>query len=182
MGLSLYAVQYRVGMKAAAVIIKKYGNRRLYDASNSRYVNLDEIAAYIRQGKEVQVIDAGSGRDLTRVTLTQIITEDARHKPTGLPLELLRQLIMASDQVRQEFVMWYLKSAFDTYQQVQDAVQSRLSEVGSAILSPVETMKRFLNASRPGADSEVAALRRRVAELEARLKPTPRKPRRRGKP
>ena len=32
--------------------------------------------------------------------------------------------------------MWYLKSAFDAYQMVQDAVQSRLGEVQSAILSP----------------------------------------------
>ena len=59
-------------------------------------------------------------KDLTRVTLTQIITEDAKDKPTGLPLELLRQLVVASDEVRQEFVMWYLKSAFDAYQKVQE--------------------------------------------------------------
>ncbi len=162
-------------MKPEPVTIKKYGNRRLYDATNSRYVNLDDIATLIRQGKDVQVIDAKSGRDLTRVTLTQIITEDAKDKPTGLPLELLRQLIMASDQVRQEFVMWYLKSAFDTYQQVQDAVQNRLSEVGSAILSPVETMKRFLSPPRQETNAEIAALRKRVAELEARLQPTTRK-------
>ena len=100
------------------VIIRKYGNRRLYDSTNSRYVNLDDIAALIREGKEVRVEDAKTGRDLTRVTLTQIITEDARENPTGLPLELLRQLIVASDQARQEFIMWYLKSAFDTYQAV----------------------------------------------------------------
>lgn len=168
-------------MKSPAVVIKKYGNRRLYDTTDSRYVNLDEIAEFIRQGKDVQVIDAKSGRDLTRVTLTQIITEDAKDKPTGLPLELLRQLIMASDQVRQEFVMWYLKSAFDTYQQVQDAVQNRLSEVGSAITSPVETMKRFLSGPRSETDSELTTLRQRVAELEARLKPAPRKRRRRNK-
>ena len=111
-----------IHMKPATVLIKKYGNRRLYDSSTSKYVNLDDIAGFIRDGKDVQVVDAKSGRDLTRVTLTQIITEDAKEKPTGLPLELLRQLIVASDEVRQEFVMWYLKSAFDTYQKVQDAV------------------------------------------------------------
>ncbi|HET7206034.1 MAG TPA: polyhydroxyalkanoate synthesis regulator DNA-binding domain-containing protein [Terriglobales bacterium] len=162
-------------MKPGAVVIKKYGNRRLYDTANSRYINLDDIAALIRQGKDVQVIDAKTGRDLTRVTLTQIITEDAKDKPTGLPLELLRQLIMASDQVRQEFVMWYLKSAFDTYQQVQDAVQNRLSEVGSAILSPVEAMRRVLSASHSQTDQEMIALRQRVAELEARLQRAPKK-------
>lgn len=157
-------------MKPAPVIIKKYGNRRLYDTAGSRYVNLDDIAGFIREGREVKVVDAKNGQDLTRVTLTQIITEDAKEKPTGLPLELLRQLIVASDEVRQEFVMWYLKSAFDAYQTVQEAVQNRLTDVQSAILSPVDTMKKFLSATPPARDNaEVAALRKRVAELETRL-------------
>jgi polyhydroxyalkanoate synthesis repressor PhaR len=161
-------------MKTSAIIIKKYGNRRLYDTAESRYVNLDDLAAMVRAGKDVRVVDAKTGRDWTRVTLTQIITEDAKGKPTGLPLELLRQLIVASDEVRQEFLMWYLKSAFETYEKLQDAVQNRLSEVQSAILSPVDMMKRFLTGasfSPESADkeSEVLALRRRVAELEATL-------------
>ena len=84
-------------MKSATVVIKRYANRRLYDTAASRYVNLDDIAALVREGKDVKVVDAKSGLDITRVTLTQIITEDARDKPTGLPLELLRQLIVASE-------------------------------------------------------------------------------------
>jgi polyhydroxyalkanoate synthesis repressor PhaR len=161
-------------MTSAAVLIKKYGNRRMYDTAGSRYVNLDDLAAMVRAGKEVRVVDAKTGQDLTRVTLTQIITEDAKDKPTGLPLELLRQLIVASDEVRQEFLMWYLKSAFDTYEKLQDAVQNRLSEVQSAILSPVDLMKRFLGAtsSLPQQNYptiEVEALRKRVAELESEL-------------
>jgi polyhydroxyalkanoate synthesis repressor PhaR len=166
-------------MNPSPVVIKKYGNRRLYDTAGSRYVNLDDIAALIREGRELKVVDAKTGQDLTRVTLTQIITEDAKDKPTGLPLELLRQLIVASDEVRQEFVMWYLKSAFDTYQKVQDAVQSRLGEVQSAILSPVDMMKSFLGTApapspppqkqKVETEPEMDALRKRVAELEARL-------------
>ncbi len=158
-------------MKLASVLIKKYGNRRLYDTAGSRYVNLDDIAAFIREGRDVQVVDAKTGRDLTRVTLTQIITEDAKEKPTGLPLELLRQLVVASDEVRQEFVMWYLKSAFDAYQKVQDAVQTRLGDVQSAILSPMDMMKKFLGAPQARPDNqELEILRKRVVELEARLK------------
>jgi polyhydroxyalkanoate synthesis repressor PhaR len=166
-----------------AVIIKKYGNRRMYDTTGSRYVNLDDIAAFIREGKEVRVEDAKTGRDLTRVTLTQIITEDAKDKPTGLPLELLRQLIVASDQARQEFIMWYLKSAFDTYEAVQNAVQNRIGDMQSALLSPVESVKRFLAGSPsqpPSQDAELNALRRRVAELEARQKKPTRRKRRRA--
>ena len=162
-------------MITSPVVIKKYGNRRLYDTTNSRYVNLEDLAALVREGKEVSVVDAKTGQDLTRVTLTQIITEDAKDKPTGLPLELLRQLIIASDEVRQEFVMWYLKSAFDTFEKVQESVQDRLSDVQSAIFSPVDTMKRFLGAPPPSSPRtpgsvELDALRARVAELEARLK------------
>src|ERR1700739_789051 len=119
-------------MKPTPVVIKKYGNRRLYDSSNSKYVNLEDIAAFIREGREVKVVNAKTGQALTRVTLTQIITEDAKEKQTGLPLELLRQLIVASDEVRQEFVMWYLKSAFDSYQKIQDAVQGRARGVPGA--------------------------------------------------
>ena len=158
-------------MKPSPIVIKKYGNRRLYDTGSSRYVNLEDLAAHIRAGREVQVVDANTGQDLTRVILTQIITEDARDKPTGLPLELLRQLIIASDEVRQEFLMWYLKSAFDTYEKLQDTVQNRLSEVQSAVLSPVDLMKRFLGttaAPTSQAEPEVAALRKRIAELEGR--------------
>ncbi|HWY59675.1 MAG TPA: polyhydroxyalkanoate synthesis regulator DNA-binding domain-containing protein [Terriglobales bacterium] len=169
-------------MKPAHVVIKKYGNRRLYDSSSSQYVNLDDIARFIREGKDVQVIDAKTGQDLTRVTLTQILTEDAKEKPTGLPLELLRQLIVASDEVRHEVVMWYLKSAFDTYQKVQDAVQSRLGEVQSTILSPVDIMKQLIGGPAPSqpaaeAESELEALRKRVAELEAGRKTRARKKR-----
>jgi polyhydroxyalkanoate synthesis repressor PhaR len=171
-------------MNQSPIVIKKYENRRLYDTSASRYVNLNDLAEMIRQGADVQVVDAKTGEDLTRVTLTQIITEDAKEKPTGLPLELLRQLIVATDQARQEFIMWYLKSAFDTYQTVQEAVENRLSQMQSALTSPIETMKRFLGgtpiAQRPNESAELEALRQRVVELEARLhKPSRRQPRRR---
>jgi polyhydroxyalkanoate synthesis repressor PhaR len=175
-----------VTMKPSGALIKKYGNRRLYDTTGSRYVNLDDLAAMVRAGKDVRVVDAKTGRDLTRVTLTQIITEDAKGKPTGLPLELLRQLIVASDEVRQEFLMWYLKSAFETYEKLQNAVQNRLTEVQSAILSPVDMMRRFLTATtsspqRTDHESEVQALRQRVDELEGQLARTARGKRRSSK-
>ena len=84
--------------------------------------------------------------------------------------------------------MWYLKSAFDAYEKVQGAVQSRLGEVQSAILSPVEMMAKFLGSSPPArpeteTGTELQALRKRVAELEGRLEKPARpktKKRRRG--
>ena len=123
-------------MDADKVVIKKYANRRLYDTSSSRYINLEDIAALVRNGKELQVVDANSGDDITRVTLTQIIVEDAKDQPTGLPLELLRQLIVASDRVSQEFIMWYLKSAFDTYQLDRDALRRAIAAADDEELHP----------------------------------------------
>ena len=159
------------------MLIKKYPNRRLYNTSSRAYVNLNDLAALIRQGEEIQVVDAKTGEDITRVVLTQIIVEDAKDAPTGLPLELLRQLIMASDRAGQEFIMWYLKSAFDTYEKVQDAVQNRLKDVRSAALSPLHLMRGLLTPSPDvKAGDELDQLRRRVAELEQRQqKPRARK-------
>ena len=160
-------------MKAKKIVIKKYANRRLYDTSGSRYINLEDIAALVRNGKDLQVVDAKTGEDLTRVTLTQIIVEDAKGQPTGLPLELLRQLIVASDRVGQEFIMWYLKSAFDAYENVQNSVRSRLSEVQSAALSPLNVVRKLMK--RPAEEvaaepvEELRELRNRVSELEGRL-------------
>jgi polyhydroxyalkanoate synthesis repressor PhaR len=175
-------------VQQATILIKKYPNRRLYNVTAKAYVNLNDLAVLIRQGEEIQVVDAKTGEDLTRVVLTQIIVEDAKDAPTGLPLELLRQLIKASDRAGQEFIMWYLKSAFDTYEKVQDAVQNRLKDVRSAALSPLNLVKNLLAAEpEPKTDDELEQLRRRVAELEQRLqkprkKTAASKPRPRSKP
>ena len=163
-------------MKTATVIIKKYGNRRLYDTSSSTYVNLDDLAKMVRNGTDVQVVDANTGEDLTRVTLTQIIVEDAKGQPTGLPLELLKQLVVASDHAGREFIMWYLRSAFDAYQKMQGALQSGVA----GVMSPVDTLRSFLRGPEPPRPDDTEELRRRIAELEARLnQPAPvRRPKR----
>ena len=162
-------------MKNATVLIRKYENRRLYDTSTSRYINLEDVAGMVRNGTDVRVVDTKTGEDLTRVILTQIIVEDARGQPSGLPLELLRQLIVASDRAGQEFIMWYLKAAFDAFHKVQEAVESGLGDVRTAALSPLQTMRNLLlpsAAPHPKTEVEneqVRELRRRIAELEKRL-------------
>jgi len=163
-------------VQARAVVVKKYGNRRLYDTSGSRYINLEDIAALIRNGTDVKVVDAKTGEDLTRLTLTQIIVEDAKAQPQGLPIEFLQQLIKATDRVGREFIMWYLKTAFDAYHKVQHAVQSRFTGVQSAALSPLQAMKNLLQTPQVESDTsqedELEELRRRIAYLEERLKKT----------
>ncbi len=160
----------RFPLRAQRVVIRKYGNRRLYDTSASRYINLEGLAALVRKGTDVRVVDAKTGDDLTRVTLTQIIAEDAKEQPAGLPLELLRQLIVTSNQVGHDFLAWYLKSASEAYHRIQGAL-----ETGAATFSPLQMMKNLVAG--PGKADELQELRRRIAELEARQKPR-KKPRR----
>ena len=76
--------------------------------------------------------------------------------------------------------MWYLKSAFDTYQKVQSSLQTRLTEMHSAALSPLQMMKSFIQNSSPekGSDpsDELQELRKRISELEThRQKPKAKK-------
>jgi polyhydroxyalkanoate synthesis repressor PhaR len=160
-------------MQQTPVLIRKYANRRLYDTSSRRYVNLEDLAALVRKGVALRVEDAKTGEDVTRVVLTQIIVEDAKGQPAGLPVELLRELIVASDRTGREFVSWYLKSAFDAYHKVQETVQERFSDVRDAAFSPLHVVKSLLTP--PGSpaaekDSELEHLRGRVAELEEKLR------------
>jgi polyhydroxyalkanoate synthesis repressor PhaR len=166
-------------------VIRKYGDRRLYDSSGSRYVKLDDIATMIRDGIEVQVLDARTGKDITRVILTQIVVEDARGPETGLPLQLLRQLVMTSDKATHDFLTWYLNSTMDLYQKAQDTIHSGLSEAKAAVTSPLDYVRNLVagQASPPAHDDdELDRLRHRVQELETllagRTAPAPRAPRR----
>ena len=130
-------------MQKSTVVIRKYENRRLYDTSTSRYVNLEDVAAMIRERSGRSGGGRQNGRRPDARRSHADIMEDAKGQPAGLPLELLRQLIVASDRAGQEFIMWYLKAAFDTYHKVQEAVQSGLTDVRSAALSPFQTMRNL---------------------------------------
>src|SRR5499426_4675998 len=104
------------------VLIKKYGNRRLYDTGDSRYVTLDELAAKIRGGADLRVVDAQNGEDLTQATLTQIVLETG-HAARFLPVQLLTQMIRLSDDALAEFFSRYVTGALDLYLQAKRGVQ-----------------------------------------------------------
>ncbi|HEU4557441.1 MAG TPA: polyhydroxyalkanoate synthesis regulator DNA-binding domain-containing protein, partial [Longimicrobium sp.] len=68
-----------------ARIIKRYGNRKLYDVQASEYVSLDQVAAIIRGGETVEVVDNVTGEDITAQTLTQIVLEEGTRGKSVLP-------------------------------------------------------------------------------------------------
>jgi polyhydroxyalkanoate synthesis repressor PhaR len=155
------------------VLIRKYSDRRLYDTAASRYVKLEDIARMVREGVNVRVVDGRSGKDITHIIFTQIIVEDAREREIALPLQLLTQLVRASDKATHDFLTWYLNSTLDLYKKAQDTVHTRLSSAKSAVASPLDFVRNLLSgytgASPATGDSEVESLRRRVEELQSRL-------------
>jgi polyhydroxyalkanoate synthesis repressor PhaR len=76
-------------------LIKRYPNRKLYDTEAKQYITLDGIAALIRQGEEVTVVDHASGEDLTALTLSQIIFEQEKKHSGFLPRPVLTGLVQA---------------------------------------------------------------------------------------
>lgn len=168
-------------MAQKTIVIKKYENRRLYDTTNSRYVNLEEVAQLLQQGKDVQVIDAASGEDITRLILTQIIVEDAKMPESTFPLDLLRQMVVASGRVTQENSLKYMKAMLDLYQNAYKAITPPLNpfefmqNLRPNPDTPEEGKQPTASASTPGSrradgkrpeTDEVKALKKRLAELE----------------
>lgn len=87
--------------KGSARVIKRYSNRKLYDTRESRYVTLQTVADYVRNGEEVAIIDNTTKEDLTEVTLAQIVFEEQRTKGKSVPLQTWKDLL----QTRTEKVL-----------------------------------------------------------------------------
>jgi polyhydroxyalkanoate synthesis repressor PhaR len=160
-----------------AYVIKRYSNRKLYDTQESRYVTLEEIEEMIRAGREISVVDAASGEDLTSVTLTQIILENERTRRASLPAAFLHQLIKHGESW-QDFVQKSMRSSLEGMISSQRDMErifrdwSQRAGWGAmgAAAAPAAEPKRD-----GGADDaeklreEVTALRDRLRSLEERL-------------
>ena len=156
-------------MDRKPIVLKKYENRRLYDTSNSRYINLDEIAQLIREGRDVQVIDAATGEDITRPVLTQIIMDQAKEPDSAFPLDILRQMILASGRATHESALKYMKAMFDLYQnayRVMSPPMSPFDFMRGAAASPTAEGPPAPPSSVPP-EGEVDGLKRRIEELES---------------
>jgi polyhydroxyalkanoate synthesis repressor PhaR len=132
--------------RAMIRLIKRYGSRKLYDTEESRYVSLDELAAWIRGGQQIRVIDNKTSDDVTSQTLTQIISEEGRKGTALLPNELLHELIRIGEEAVSSGVE-HLQVGVDRL------VQASIDRIG-----PVRRARE-----------EMGRLRQRLEELESSL-------------
>ena len=106
-------------------VIKRYTNRKLYDTVESRYVTLDEIAAMIKEGVEVRIVDNRTKEDLTSVTLAQIIFEEEKKK-NQMPLSVLREIIRHPGESISGFIQ---KEVTPRVASIREEAESRLDKL-----------------------------------------------------
>ncbi len=180
-------------MAAKTLIIKKYENRRLYNTATSQYINQDQVAQLVREGHDVRVVDAASGEDLTRLILAQIVVEDAKAPDSVFPLDVLRQMIVASGRATQESALHYMKAMLDLYQNAYRAMPPAMNPlefmrwpqapatmetsapVGAEGSEEMPHKDRRKEGEIGGKATEVDELKRRIAELESASPPRQKK-------
>ncbi len=146
------------------VLIKRYGNRRLYNTETKSYVTFEDLIELIRQGQDIEVIDSRTGEDLTKLILTQIILEEEKNKKSILPLSFLYQVIRAQEESIQDFFRNYLTASFEAYMKTKKEFDRRFrSWLEMSAMAPQmwerffpgpEVIKPFLDQSPEGRDEE----------------------------
>ena len=179
------------------LLIKRYASRRLYNTESSDYVTLEDIARFIRAGREVKIIDLKSGDDLTRQYLLQIVADHESRGENVLPLDVLTDLVRSYTAQAQSVVPEFLAMSFDMLRQGPGKIAEQMTAINPVMaqmskMPGFEAMQRQQQAfmetmmagwpKKPGAaaDSENAAdtpdeaedlteIRNQLAALEAKL-------------
>ena len=118
------------------LLIKRYASRRLYNTETSDYVTLEDIAGFIRSGREVQIVDLKSGDDLTRAYLLQIIAEHESKGESVLPLAVLTDLVRSYTGAAQSVVPDFLASSFEMLRSGQSKMMENMTAMNPMAQMP----------------------------------------------
>ncbi len=173
------------------LLIKRYASRRLYNTETSDYVTLEDIARFIRAGREVQIVDLKSGDDLTRQFLLQIIAEHESRGENVLPLDVLTDLVRSYTTQAQSVVPQFLAASFEMLREGQSKIVENLSAIPNplAAMPGFEAMQRqqqaFLKSimggwspsgpggvrsdPEPAPKAELDEIKKQLAELQEKL-------------
>ena len=110
------------------LLIKRYASRRLYNTETSDYVTLEDIAEFIRDGREVQIIDLKSGDDLTRQYLLQIIAEHESRGENVLPINVLNDLVRSYTNHATSMVPEFLQNSFEMLREGQSKMMENMTK------------------------------------------------------
>jgi polyhydroxyalkanoate synthesis repressor PhaR len=121
-------------------LIKKYANRRLYDASISKHVTLADIRQLIVDGEKIRVVEDKTNEDITRLILLQVIAEQEQFGQPILSTHLLESIIRFYGGPMQDFMSRYLETSVDAFMKQQDSLQKQVSQMLSSAPPPMNAM------------------------------------------
>lgn len=110
------------------LIIKKYNNRRLYNTEKNSYITLSHVSDVIKQGRQVEIIDAKTRDGVTAFTLTQILLEEAKKKNFLLSVPLLHLMIRFGETVLSEFFEKHLQQIIKNYLAFKTSVDEQFEK------------------------------------------------------
>jgi len=173
------------------LLIKRYASRRLYNTETSDYVTLEDIAEFIRDGREVQIIDLKSGDDLTRQYLLQIIAEHESRGESVLPINVLNDLVRSYTTQATSVVPEFLAASFEMLRDGQSKMLENMTKANPLTAMPgMEAMRAqqeaFMKAmtggmprmgsttpqsdgDAPQDDEDLDDIKKQLAELQSKL-------------
>jgi polyhydroxyalkanoate synthesis repressor PhaR len=143
-------------------LIKKYANRKLYDTRTSRYITLEGIAQLVRDGHEIKVVDRDDGRDLTQVTLSQVVLEEEKRGPARL-VDAGGEMLHDRGQALLDYVRKTLNVPADLRSQVERRREGFESVMDDAI---EQTLRRLRIPTR----KDIDRVNERLDRLSAQIK------------
>ncbi|MCH2075598.1 MAG: polyhydroxyalkanoate synthesis repressor PhaR [Rhodobacteraceae bacterium] len=170
----------------APLLIKRYASRRLYNTETSDYVTLDDIATFIREGREVQIVDLKSGDDLTRQYLLQIIADHESKGENVLPVTVLTDLVRSYTTQASSVVPQFLAASFEMLRDGQSKVMDQMGAMNPMSGMPgFDAMKAqqeaFMKAMTGGVsgwsaptpekeeEEDLDSIKKQLAELQEKL-------------
>ncbi|MHC4392996.1 MAG: polyhydroxyalkanoate synthesis regulator DNA-binding domain-containing protein [Planctomycetota bacterium] len=156
-----------------ARLIKRYANRKLYDTHDKRYVTLEQIAQLVRDGEEIKVIDNESTKDLTSVTLSQILVEQERKREGGLPKNFLTELVKSSstlfDYLRKTLTSW-LQAVHLSEAEIDSQMQELVQKGHVSVDEAKKLKKDIVDRTRAYMSRVDSTIDERVSSVLGRLK------------
>ncbi len=146
-----------------AVLVKRYSNRRLYDTDRSRYITIEELARRLRAGEDFQVVDADTGRDLTKRTLLQVVLLESMDLVDVLPLSFLKTLIRIRDKTIRDLFVRHLRMHMELFAAAQKQVEDNLRIVQEQMAATTQLMLSVLPFGKGGEKATVVSGRGEAA-------------------
>ena len=156
------------------LLIKRYASRRLYNAETSENVRLEDISQFIRDGREVQIIDLKSGDDLTRQYLLQIIAEHESRGESVLPTNVLNDLVRSYTTQATSVVPEFLAASFEMLRDGQSKLLDNMTKANPMSAMPgMEAMRAQQEAFMKAMTGGIPGITPTKATEEAAEKPSP---------